>query len=295
MSRFKKLRRKPKIQLPQMTDLEFFWGPKNKLHLDKYWHRAFKPQPGKPFQQYFHIYIRYPINAAKDFKNVLKECVPGTFRIISIGPHGKRALLCCPEKHWNSASKSCIKNRARGGSGFLIYKVMIPESDLPRLLRQKEARPAIKHIRGLSVEKSYFGLEPRGRPAAGGGRKQRNPDKEIFKWGRFQWNITKAKEIINKRKKNIKPKTISVNQIYETIRWNIPLGINIDEKYALTKADITKPLIFGLVKIEKQWYALLIDGHHRLYRAKHEKVKTMPAYFLTEKENKMALTGLYRI
>lgn len=109
------------------------------------------------------------------------------------------------------------------------------------------------------------------------------PHREKFQWGRYIWDVTRANELIKLRKKNKSPHLVDVDEIY-----NNSSRINTD--YALKKSDFTKPLIFGLIEIDKEWLRILIDGHHRLYRAKHESIKTLPAYSLTKAENKKVIT-----
>jgi len=128
-------------------------------------------------------------------------------------------------------------------------------------------------------------------------RVRRNPH-QMFDFMWYTWNIDKAIALIAKRrKKNKDIKNMDVDQIYNAIRWSTPdrpvfAGTNVDPEYALTKADVNKPLVFGLLKDKNTWYSILIDGHHRLYRAHAEGIKNMPAYFLNKRENHHAMVGL---
>lgn len=132
---------------------------------------------------------------------------------------------------------------------------------------------------------------------------KKNPEeRQTFHYAHWVWDIEKAEQLIQKRRKKDKDITsANVDHIFESIRWSLPehpvfAGIMIDPNYALTKADISKPLIFGQFKDRKtkQWYSILIDGHHRLYRAKHEGLKEMPAYCLNKRENNAAMLGMHR-
>ena len=123
---------------------------------------------------------------------------------------------------------------------------------------------------------------------------------EYFDFMAYTWNIDRARELIAKRKRNKKPIPVNVEEIYNSIRWGGILGVRVDEEYALTQADLSKPLIFGLIKLpgekgkKAEWFRLLIDGHHRLYRAMHEGIETLPSYDLTKKENHLAAEGMMR-
>lgn len=151
----------PIQELPSMTNAEIFFGPKDQLDNDYYWFRAFKALPGKPYQAFLHIYVASPITSKKEFVEVLKDCIPNTFRVMKLPTPDrsggqKQVLSCCPKKHWNKATKDCSRNRLRGGSGPLFYKVMIPEDDISRLMEVGQIRPAIKPIKGLSVKHQVF-------------------------------------------------------------------------------------------------------------------------------------------
>ena len=128
---------------------------------------------------------------------------------------------------------------------------------------------------------------------------QRNPEpdrkRQAFRWMQYAWSIDKAEELIAKRRKKIPPEMVDVDYLYGNIRWHPTVfGVSIDKDYALTKADLSRPLIMGLIKSEGQWFNILIDGHHRLYRAKHEGIKKLPAHLLTKAENHKASMGMIR-
>jgi hypothetical protein len=117
----------------------------------------------------------------------------------------------------------------------------------------------------------------------------------------YTWSIDEATNMINKRKKKNKDiQEVDVDQIYNAIRWSTPdrpifAGTDVNPEYALTKSDVSRPLIFGLIKDKNTWYSILIDGHHRLYRAHAEGIQKMSAYFLNKRENNHSMLGLRRI
>jgi len=125
---------------------------------------------------------------------------------------------------------------------------------------------------------------------------------EYFDYLYYTWNIDRARELLKNRRRDKRPTTINVDEIFNAISWGGFLGVSINEEYALTQTDLTQPLIFGWIKIKKTrdsdephgWFQILIDGHHRLYRAKQEGLTVLPAYILTKKENHEAAEGMRR-
>lgn len=134
-------------------------------------------------------------------------------------------------------------------------------------------------------------------------RRDRNPGEtphQTFDYLWYTWDINKAEALITKRRKRDKDiQEIDVAHVYNSINWSTPDrptfgGTMVNPEYALTKADVTKPLIFGLFKDKATWYSVLIDGHHRLYRAQAEGLEKMPAYFLNKRENYHSMIGSRR-
>ena len=125
---------------------------------------------------------------------------------------------------------------------------------------------------------------------------------EYFDYMMYTWNVDRARDLIKKRRCNKRPITVDVDEMFNAINWGGFMGVQINEEYALSKADVTKPLIFGLIKIAKKrgsdephgWFKILIDGHHRLYRAKQEGLSLLPAYELSKSENHKVMEGMFR-
>lgn len=129
---------------------------------------------------------------------------------------------------------------------------------------------------------------------------RKNPEEtphQHFDYLWYTWDINKAEALIAKRRKRDKDiQEIDVAHVYGSINWSTPDrptfgGTIVNPEYALTKADVTKPLIFGLFKDKTTWFSILIDGHHRLYRAQAEGLAKMPAYFLNKRENYHSMLG----
>jgi len=127
-------------------------------------------------------------------------------------------------------------------------------------------------------------------------RIRKNPH-QIFDYLWYTWDIDKAEAQITKRRKRDKDiQEIDVAHVYNSIRWSTPdhpvfAGTIVEPEYALTKADVNKPLIFGLLKDGATWFSILIDGHHRLYRARADGLEKMAAYFLNKRENYHSMIG----
>jgi len=147
-------------RLPLMTDLEFFWGAPEQIDDEKFWFRAFKPLPGKPYQEYFHLYTWAPIRNAMDLRKIIAQCVGESFQTRSHGKHGKIVIQCCPDKYWDPIHQKCVEDRPRFGKRPLFYKILIPETDLGRLLRIGQARRAKYRVRGLKIEAPYLRRNP---------------------------------------------------------------------------------------------------------------------------------------
>lgn len=125
-------------------------------------------------------------------------------------------------------------------------------------------------------------------------RPRRNPH-QTFHYLWYVWDIEAAERAIAKRRRP-DLQEIDVDHVYGAINWSTPDrptfgGVSVDPEYALRRADVSKPLLFGLIKDGSAWYSILIDGHHRLYRAKAEGLKSMPAYYLNKRENHHSMLG----
>jgi nitrogen fixation protein len=104
---------------------------------------------------------------------------------------------------------------------------------------------------------------------------------EIFQFLLYRWNVTRAREVA---------KNLPVHR-FNAQPWFGWLGlIRVDEDHART-ADLNQPLI--VVKIrELGGSPLIIDGWHRLAKAKREGVTELPVIVLDEdQEFKVRIYG----
>jgi hypothetical protein len=83
------------------------------------------------------------------------------------------------------------------------------------------------------------------------------------------WDIQKAKELVKDREPD---GTVSPNNLDA---WGD--AIYIDKEYAMT-VDLSRPLIVAHIAGDY----LLIDGWHRMYRARQEGVEQLKAHLLSE-------------
>ncbi|WP_433426237.1 hypothetical protein ACQP1V_43070 (plasmid) [Microtetraspora malaysiensis] len=94
--------------------------------------------------------------------------------------------------------------------------------------------------------------------------------REVFRFGFYAWNINLAEDIVQGRE----PDHIRVDEAG-------PLFfVRIDEAYAAT-VDLTKPLILAPFA---DCGNLVIDGWHRIWKARRDGVETLPAHLLTPEE-----------
>ena len=90
-------------------------------------------------------------------------------------------------------------------------------------------------------------------------------DGQIF----IKWNITEMLEELNKIFMPVKHYDV------DYLASNFNYGID-DTDYAMN-TDITVPIIIAVVEDNKK---ILLDGNHRLYKAKMLKIEQLPCYVL---------------
>ena len=98
----------------------------------------------------------------------------------------------------------------------------------------------------------------------------------------FNWNVTRASEWI---KANLDQVELSVVQVGQPA----PLAdsSSMDEDF-LPHADLTKPLI--MVRMRPEFFRL-IDGNHRVAKARRSSVEELPAYYLTQEQHRQFFTS----
>jgi hypothetical protein len=103
-------------------------------------------------------------------------------------------------------------------------------------------------------------------------------DDELFPNGIFKFNITKMLEWIEQTKE-VSIENVAVSGFYK--------DSNINESH-IDSVDLSRPVI--LAEIAPDRYNL-IDGHHRMEKARRMKVKDMPAYRLNVGQHISFLTS----
>lgn len=98
----------------------------------------------------------------------------------------------------------------------------------------------------------------------------------------FNWHITRATEWI---KENLDQVELSIVQIGPTGPGADSPRLN-DE--FLPKADLTRPIIMVCMRPE---FFRLIDGNHRVAKARRLGVNELPAYYLTQEQHRQFFTS----
>lgn len=108
------------------------------------------------------------------------------------------------------------------------------------------------------------------------------PGDEMLGGFPFNWNISRALEWIDV---NLEEVELSVVQVGQPAPLADSSGL--DEDF-LPQADLTKPLI--MVRMRPEFFRL-IDGSHRLAKARRLGVKELPAYYLTQEQHRQFFTS----
>ena len=96
---------------------------------------------------------------------------------------------------------------------------------------------------------------------------------ELFGSYPFKWNITAATTWIEKNLNQVELSTVQVNPPSPGADSE-----NLDEVF-IPKADLTRPIVMVWMRPE---FFKLIDGNHRVAKARRLGVKELPAYYLTD-------------
>lgn len=97
----------------------------------------------------------------------------------------------------------------------------------------------------------------------------------------FKWNVTKAAEWIEK---NLDAVELSVVQVDSPSAGAD--SANLDKEF-IPKADLSKPII--MVRMRPEFFRLM-DGNHRVAKARSLSLKELPAYYLTEAQHRQFFT-----
>lgn len=98
------------------------------------------------------------------------------------------------------------------------------------------------------------------------------PRSEWFRYLYLEFNVTQALALVEGR---------ATCDITPSAQWSVLVGI--DKEHAKT-VDLTKPVLVATILLEGKPTHLLIDGHHRNYRAFMESVDTLQARVLSVAE-----------
>lgn len=98
----------------------------------------------------------------------------------------------------------------------------------------------------------------------------------------FNWHVTRATEWIQ----------ANLDQVERSVVQIGPPGpgadsSNLDEEF-LPKADLTRPII--MVRMRPEFFRL-IDGNHRVAKARRTGIKELPAYYLTQEQHRQFFTS----
>lgn len=106
-------------------------------------------------------------------------------------------------------------------------------------------------------------------------------DDEVLGGYPFRWNITAASAWIEENLNLVELSTVQVNPSNQGADSE-----ELDEEF-IPKADLTRPIIIVWMRPE---FFRLIDGNHRVAKARRLGVKELPAYYLTELQHRKFFT-----
>lgn len=108
------------------------------------------------------------------------------------------------------------------------------------------------------------------------------PGDEMLGGFPFNWHITNATEWIQANRDQVELSVVKIG----------PPGPGADsprlDEDLLPKADLTRPII--MVRMRPEFFRL-IDGNHRVAKARRTGVKELPAYYLTQEQHRQFFTS----
>ncbi len=103
------------------------------------------------------------------------------------------------------------------------------------------------------------------------------------------WDIVKARYLAYRA--NLQPVEVDPDTCWKKIKWIS----DIKPEYALSEqVDLNKPII--IVKRKNDAGVVedrIIDGSHRVFKAHHNHIATIPAYILSEEEGELCILPNY--
>lgn len=91
------------------------------------------------------------------------------------------------------------------------------------------------------------------------------------------WNVTEAQDIVKDR-----PVT---DMMYPAELDSLGKNVTIDEEYAMAHSDLTQPVIAVLIAIGESRDFFVIDGWHRIFKARQLGITNLPVYILDDAES----------
>ncbi|TAA72839.1 ParB N-terminal domain-containing protein [Planococcus salinarum] len=108
------------------------------------------------------------------------------------------------------------------------------------------------------------------------------PGDEMLGGFPFNWHISKAAAWIEEN-----PGQVELSVVQVGAPGPLADSSNLDEEF-IPQADLTKPLI--MVRMRPEFFRL-IDGNHRVAKARRLGVKELPAYYLTQEQHRQFFTS----
>lgn len=93
------------------------------------------------------------------------------------------------------------------------------------------------------------------------------------------WNVSKAQEIV-------KDRPIS-NWMYPAELDSLGKNVRIDEEYAMAHSDLKSPVIAVKIVIGEGTDFFVIDGWHRIYKARQLGVEMIPVHILNDSDSEL--------
>lgn len=105
---------------------------------------------------------------------------------------------------------------------------------------------------------------------------------EVFRYINIDYDVTRGEELAA---------STPVLNMAPDKRWLTPM-VHVDKTHAMT-TDLARPVLFAKIVLEGEVYDILIDGHHRVYKALQDGAKTVPAHKLDLKDSLAIIRGPY--
>lgn len=91
------------------------------------------------------------------------------------------------------------------------------------------------------------------------------------------WNVTEAQDIVKDR-----PIT---DMMFPAELDSLGKNVTIDEEYAMSHSDLNQPVIAVLIHVGPSQDFFVIDGWHRIFKARQLGVNHLPVHILNEAES----------